>query len=32
MAHIERYKIRADGFRHEEYEQESMQKIVSRMV
>ena len=29
MAHIERYKFRADGFRHEEYEQEAMEKVVS---
>ena len=27
MAHIERYKERADGFRHEENEQEQMEKI-----
>ena len=29
MSHIERYKERAEGFRHEEYEQASMEKIVS---
>jgi general secretion pathway protein D len=27
MAHIERYKERADGFRHEEYEQAAMEKV-----
>ena len=27
MAHIEAYRERADGFRHEEYEQASMEKI-----
>jgi general secretion pathway protein D len=27
MAHIERYKERADGFRHEEYEQEQMENV-----
>jgi general secretion pathway protein D len=27
MAHIERYKTRADGFRHEEYEAEAMENI-----
>jgi len=27
MDHIERYRERADGFRHEEYEQASMEKI-----
>jgi general secretion pathway protein D len=28
MAHIERYRDRADGFRHEEYELASMEKIA----
>jgi general secretion pathway protein D len=27
MAHIERYKERADGFRHEEYEQSAMETV-----
>ncbi len=27
MSHIERYKIRADGFRHEEYEEKSMENV-----
>ncbi len=27
MAHIERYKMRADGFRHEEYEEKAMETI-----
>jgi general secretion pathway protein D len=29
MAHIEHYRIRADGFRHEEYEAASMEKLNS---
>jgi len=28
MAHIERYKIRADQFRHEEYEDKAMQQVA----
>jgi general secretion pathway protein D len=28
MAHIERYRERADGFRHEEYEQAAMEKVA----
>ncbi len=28
MAHVERYKERADGFRHEEYEQEKMEDVA----
>ncbi len=27
MAHIERYRLRADGFRHEEYEGAAMEKV-----
>jgi len=27
MAHIEHYRIRADGFRHEEYEQAQMERV-----
>ncbi len=30
MAHIERYKIRADQFRHEEYETKAMEQVDHR--